>query len=196
MSRKNTPDLQSAFHSADPSLEEAFEAVSREHGVRVYPLELESIKPSYSIRLKCQVPLCEYYGVSKVCPPNIPDVPEFREAMKDYRMAFLVVYTERIDNIQHYRKDFTAERKLADAVSALEAAAYRHGWYRALGLCVGGCKLCPSCAGADEPCRHPFKARPSPEGFGIDVTELARNLGVAVEWPPRDQVNFLGLLFL
>jgi predicted metal-binding protein len=61
---------------------------------------------------------------------------------------------------------------------------------------VGGCKLCSECAPRGEPCRHPFKARPSPEGFGIDITELAREAGVPVEWPPREVVSFIGLVFV
>ena len=95
-----------------------------------------------------------------------------------------------------YRKDFSAEMKLQDGIAALESTAHQLGFYRALGLCVGGCKLCETCTPKGEPCRHPFKARPSPEGFGIDITELAKEVGVDVEWPPKQHVNFMGLLLV
>ena len=65
-----------------------------------------------------------------------------------------------------------------------------------MGLVVGGCKLCETCSPPGEPCRHPYKARPSPEGFGIDITEVARSAGVRLEWPPRKHVTFLGLLLV
>jgi predicted metal-binding protein len=149
-----------------------------------------------SIRLKCLVPVCEFYDNCKVCPPNIPGVTEFREALQSYSKAFLVVLREKIKDINDYREDFSVELKLAEIVSALELAAFHHGYYLAMGLCVGGCKLCPECAPAGEPCRHPFKARPSPEGFGIDITGLAREAGVPMEWPPKEYVNFLGLLLV
>jgi predicted metal-binding protein len=178
------------------TLENSFETVARKWGAELYPLDIKKINPMQSIRLKCQVPLCEYYDVCKTCPPHIPEVAVFREALLSYSKAFLVVLREKIKDIDDYRTDFSAELKLADIVSDLELAAFQHGFYQALGLCVGGCKLCDECAPQGEPCRHPFKARPSPEGFGIDVTELAREVGVAVEWPPKKFVNFIGLVLV
>ena len=178
------------------TLEASFEAIARKWGVDIRPLEIDKISPSQSMRLKCQVPLCEYYDVCKTCPPNIPGVAEFREALLSYSKAFLVVLREKIKNIDDYRKDFSAELKLAEIVSELELSAFQHGSYQAIGLSVGGCKLCHECTPRGEPCRHPFKARPSPEGFGIDITELAREAGVAVEWPPKEYVNFMGLILV
>jgi predicted metal-binding protein len=178
------------------ALDDAFEVVARKRGVRVYPLDINKINPLQSIRLKCQVPLCEYYEVCKVCPPNIPSVGEFREALESYGTAYLVVLREKTDNIDLYREDFSAELRLAEIVSELELTAFQHGYYLALGLCVGGCKLCEKCAPPGEACRHPFKARASPEGFGIDITGLAREAGVPVEWPPTGQISFLGLVLV
>ena len=178
------------------TLETSFEAIAQKSGADIYPLDIKKINPMQSIRLKCQVPLCEYYDVCKTCPPHIPDVAVFREALLSYSKAFLVVLREKIKDIDDYRTDFSAELKLADIVSDLELAAFQHGFYQAIGLSVGCCKFCEECAPRGEPCRHPFKARPSPEGFGIDITQLARDAGVAVEWPPKDFVNFLGLVLV
>lgn len=178
------------------TLEDRLERVARKWGVDIYPLEIKDIHPRHSMRLKCQVPLCEYFDVCKVCPPHIPSVAEFREALRSYGKAFLVVLREKIKNLDDYRRDFRAELKLAEVVSDLELSAFEQGYYQALGLGVGGCKLCETCTPQGEPCRHPFKARPSPEGFGIDITELARQAGVAVEWPPKEYVTFIGLLLV
>ncbi len=180
----------------ESALDNAFKAVARKRGVHVYPMDINKINPMQSIRLKCQVPLCEYYEVCRVCPPNISSVAEFREALESYSTAYLVVLREKIDNIDLYREDFSAELRLAEIVSELELTAFQYGYYLALGLCVGGCKLCSKCPPPGEPCRHPFKARPSPEGFGIDITRLAREAGVPVEWPPKEQVSFLGLVLV
>ncbi len=178
------------------ALENSLKAVARKWGAEIYYLDVKKINPMESIRLKCLVPLCEFYDACKVCPPNIPGVAEFREALQSYRKAFLVVLKEKIKDIDIYREDFSAELKLAETVSALELTAFQQGYYLALGLCVGGCKLCPECVPPGEPCRHPFKARPSPEGFGIDITGLARQAGVPLEWPPKEYVRFLGLLLV
>lgn len=177
-------------------LKKMFETMARKKGIALYPLDIDDIDPKQSIRLKCLVPVCEYYDTCKTCPPNIPGVAEFKEALQDYSACFLVVLREKIRAIETYEKDFTAELKLADMVSDLELAAFEHGFYQALGLTVGGCKLCTTCVPKGDPCRHPYKARPSPEGFGIDITELAKKAGVAVEWPPKQYVSFLGLILV
>jgi predicted metal-binding protein len=175
-------------------LKKLFKTAADEKGIQIYPIDCKNIHPMQSMRLKCLVPLCEYYNVCKTCPPNIPGVAEFKEALLSYGIGFLIVVREKIKKIEIYQKDFTAELKLADMISKLELLAFQHGFYQALGLGVGGCKLCETCSPQGEPCRHPFKARPSPEGFGIDITELAREAGVDVEWPPKKHVNFIGLL--
>ena len=45
-----------------------------------------------------------------------------------------------------------------------------------LHLTCGGCHLCERCAKqSGEPCRHPDKALPSLEGYGVDVYQTVRN---------------------
>jgi predicted metal-binding protein len=174
----------------------AFESEASPRAAQVVAVPVETIRPRHSVRLKCLIPVCEYYDACKICPPRIPGVEEFKAALEDYSHAFLVVLRESIVRIQDLRHNDSIELKIAQLVSDLELIAYQHGFYLAMGLTVGGCKLCPECAPADEPCRHPFKARPSPEGFGIDITEVAREAGVPVEWPPKAFVTFLGLLLV
>lgn len=178
------------------TLESKFAAVAREHGVTIYPVDVGKIHPLQSVRLKCQVPLCEFYGVCKVCPPNILNVVDFREALQSYSKAFLVVLRKKIHSMDIFREDFSAELELLEAVAKLELIAFQNGSYLAVGLGVGGCKLCQQCTPPGEPCRHPFKARPSPEGFGIDITQLAREADIPLEWPPIDYVSFMGLLMI
>jgi len=177
-------------------LENILKGVAKKWRADLYPLDVKKITPKESVRLKCQVPLCEFYEVCKVCPPNIPTIIEFKKALQSYSKAFLVVLREKIKNIDLYRKDFNQELKLLEIVSDLELTAFQNGFYLSLGLGVGGCKLCSKCAPQGEPCRHPFRARPSPEGFGIDITLLARKAGVPLEWPPRKYINFIGLLLV
>lgn len=165
-------------------------------GVDIYEVGMEKIVPKHSIRLKCAAPLCEYYGICKVCPPNIPPIDEFKAALKDYSRAFVVVYSEKVDDIKKYDENFEAELKLSAAVATLEYVATKEGYYRALGLQVGGCKLCDTCTPSGERCRHPYKARPSPTGFGLDLTEIAMAAKVPIEWPPVHYVSFMGLLLV
>lgn len=42
------------------------------------------------VRMKCQIPRCSHYGIGLNCPPNVPTVREFREALALYSSALLV----------------------------------------------------------------------------------------------------------
>lgn len=175
---------------------EVFQPIAQKRRTEIYELDIKKINPQQAHKLKCLSPLCEFYGVCKVCPPNIPSVSEFREAMESYNSAFLIVYREKVVEISKYLTDFTAEKKVAETISALEIAGIELGYHHVLGLGVGGCKYCPSCTPPGVPCRHPSKARPSPSGYGINATQLAIEAGIPIEWPPRNYVSFLGLLLL
>lgn len=177
-------------------IEKQIHEFAEEAGVDIFPVDIKEVKPEESIRLKCLVPVCEYYGVSKVCPPNIPDVKEFREVLKKYKRAYLAVLQSEIKKEEMGVNVDSAELKLTDVMNHLDRITFENGHYWALGLGSGGCKLCKKCTPVGEPCRHPYKARPSPNGFGIDITELARSAGVPVEWPTITKVTHLGLLLI
>ena len=42
------------------------------------------------VRLKCRVPVCDSYNKNLMCPPYVPSVAEFREALKNYKQAILL----------------------------------------------------------------------------------------------------------
>ena len=63
-----------------------------------------------------------------------------------------------------------------------------------LHLTVGGCGLCAECAKQkDLPCRHPERALPSLEGYGIDVYNTARNTSLRYVNGPNT-VTYFGLI--
>lgn len=71
-----------------------------------------------------------------------------------------------------------------DVVGNLEALAFNDGYYLALGFSGGSCKAafcrnlpCQALQGGG--CRFPLRGRPSMEGVGIDVFDLANKVG----WP-------------
>lgn len=67
------------------------EAYALEQGAyraKVFPAE--DVIVDERVRMKCQIPLCPHYGHCLTCPPNVPSVEEFRQALKHYRKALLV----------------------------------------------------------------------------------------------------------
>jgi predicted metal-binding protein len=166
---------------------------ANEYGIDLVPLKIKEIPVHEGVRLKCLVPQCEYYGNCRICPPNLPPLNEIRAALKYFSRGYLAVL--KCPAVKREEAD-KIEMILLEAVGQMEKICWTRGYYRAMGLVVGGCKLCPSCAPLGEPCRHPYRARPSPEGLGIDLTLLARKKNIPLQWPPEKEMVFLGLLVL
>lgn len=175
-------------------------------------LPAEQVVVDERVRLKCAVPVCQGYGHYLHCPPNTLSVDEFRSTLGRYTVALLVqVESARgsldVDEAGLGGKDAAAleeelhgepNRLLGRIVAGLEAAAFKAGYPYAAGFTGGICLLCPTCVGvgSGEPCRHPFEARPSMEGVGIDVLRTAANAGLPVSLSSDAPVRWTGLVLV
>jgi len=167
------------------------------------------------VRLKCMVPMCPNYGRNLMCPPNVPALKEFSTVLKNYMHAILVQYPISVDDdfIQGI-KDRTLEevyqndkysplmvsnkKGFSEVMAELEKEALSMGYRFAAAFEGGPCRLCEECVGqgSGEPCRHPFRSRPSMEAMGIDVFQTAQNAGLPFEIPPKDRPVWTGLLLV
>jgi predicted metal-binding protein len=164
------------------------------------------------VRLKCAVPVCQGYGNYLHCPPNTFSVAEFREILARFDTALLVqVESPRnsldIDDEGLANKNAAeledllhgdSNRRLLSLIGRLEAEAFKAGFYYATGLAGGICLLCPDCVrvASGEPCRHPYEARPSMEGVGIDVYRTAANAGLPIALSADEPVRWTGIVLV
>jgi predicted metal-binding protein len=165
------------------------------------------------VRLKCSVPVCASFGRNLMCPPNIMPVEEFASIMELYGKALILQVeaehdsTDKTESCLSKRTCDELERstntidwkiKLHKLVNELETAAFKEGFYLAAGLIGGDCSLCPECVTpqSGEPCRHPFKARPSMEAMGIDVLKTCDNVGLPLHLSSSRKVRWTGLVLL
>ena len=124
----------------------------------------EDIETGSWVRWKCQFG-CGGYGTSLMCPPCTPDAEDTRVMLDEYSAAIL----------------FEAPQGEAKRIAGeMERELFLAGYYKALGLGSGPCRLCEDCA-FEEGCRHPYEARPSMEACGIDVFATVRNHGLAID---------------
>jgi predicted metal-binding protein len=88
--------------------------------------------------------------------------------------------------------------RLHKLVNDVERKAMALGFPYAMGLIGGVCLLCHECAGAGsgKACRHPYEARPSLEGVGIDVIRTAARAGLPFELPPKEEIVWSGLILI
>ena len=137
------------------------------------------------VRLKCQFG-CGGFARCLTCPPYSPEPEQTAAVLKEYRTALLI-----------HGDDHTDVTRIAVAI---EREAFLDGWYRALALGSGPCRLCRRCAleSGKRACRHPDKARPSMEACGIDVYRTARNNGYPIEVVRNHRCtqNYYGLVLL
>ena len=145
--------------------------------------------------MKCLVPRCGSAGLSPNCPPNTPQPDFMRKVFSQYQWA--LVFRRDVGPVEDYiptteaRRDELVEKLRPrgfvhgptwELVGRLESHIQSKGYDLAMAFSAGSCKAC-LCGNApcpvlqDEACRHPLKARPSMEGVGIDVFDLASKVG-------------------
>jgi len=170
--------------------------------------------------LKCQVPLCPYYGNSLMCPPHVMKASEFQEVLSKYAYAVLVQVeisfpeeliqaAQKADNLGALIKDkndlhdylqplMPSLNEFDELIGKIEAAAFKLGYRFAAGLSGGACKLCDECVAKQpgESCRNPFKARPSMEAMGIDVFKTTEKAGLTATAPVMNKVVAHGLVLV
>jgi predicted metal-binding protein len=152
-------------------------------------ISTEEVSTDHRTRWKCFYPPCKY-GKSLMCPPHTPPAEETARLLKDYRYAILIHM-----NVPAVRANIpVAKRRLEGIVEEVERRAFQSGFVYALGLKSGPCELCEECT--MDRCRHPMRARPSMEAVGIDVVQTARKAGFEIEFPPREEYNFFGLVLV
>lgn len=166
------------------------------------------------VRLKCTVPLCDNYGRHLLCPPNLMPIDEFRKVLKAYNYGLLIQVDSEYDSTdrasRHIDRDLCVEveeaspgahkweKKLQGLVEQMESVAFKKGFYLAAGLSCSHCLLCRDCVGqgSEEPCRHPFRARPSMQAMGIDVIKTCERARMPVRLSSSEKVKWTGLVLL
>ena len=153
------------------------------------------------VRLKCRVPVCDTYNKNLMCPPYVPSVAEFREALTNYTQAILIQVSALLHETHAHaprEEVFIPARELHELVNLGEREAFEAGFRFAAGFIGGCCRLCDECVAAQggTSCRFPFKARPSMEAMGIDVIATAEKAGLPVTFPVKNRVTWTGLILL
>ncbi len=137
----------------------------------------QDIVVKHWVRFKCRF-MCDEYGASAVCPPNIPSVRDCREFFAEY------------DEVAILRKHMTYDARTSDEVLfevidenllELEEYLFFAGYYKVFALPMTVCYQCDECTGDIMSCKYKDKARPNPEALGVDVFQTVRNVGYPLE---------------
>ena len=153
------------------------------------------------VRLKCQIPICDSYNKNLMCPPYVPSVAAFREALTGYSCAILLQVTAPLTapvNNSSSIDVYAPAKQLHELVNLAEKWAFEYNFRFATGLMGGCCRLCDECVAIQSGhfCRYPFKARPSMEAMGIDVVETVKAAGLQISFPIFNEITWTGILLI
>jgi predicted metal-binding protein len=132
-------------------------------------IEVKTVKTAAWVRYKCQFG-CSGFAECLTCPPYSPPPDETQKILNCFQKAILI----------HCHKGSSRYRDISKIVLEIEKEAFLTGYYKALGMGAGPCRLCAECNLTGE-CLHREKARPSMEACGIDVFCTARNNGYTID---------------
>ncbi len=149
----------------------------RAHGFDEFAwMDGRDVRVAQWVRFKCRM-MCEGYGVSAMCPPNMPSVEECREFFGEYRRIALL----HLELDCGGAPDEDVLGPVDEALLALEREAFLRGYEKAMVLPMTVCYRCRSCSGSVASCREKAASRPNPEALGVDVFATARALGFPIE---------------
>ena len=131
------------------------------------------IRFTHEVRGMCEVNTCRKYNRTWACPPAIGTVEECRQRVQKYdRMLVFSVKWELTDSFDY--EGMMAGAKAFKRVCRSVDKAFRSYTTDHLMLANEGCDTCEECTYPDAPCRFPEQVHGSLEGYGIFVSELAK----------------------
>jgi len=147
-------------------------------------IEAKTIKTAAWVRYKCQFG-CSGFAEGLTCPPYSPTPDETQKILNSFKKAILI----------HCQSGSKVD--ISKIVIKIEREAFLAGYYKALGMGAGPCRLCTQCNLKGE-CRHREEARPSMEACGIDVYATARNNGFTIDTldSTRCRADYFGIVLI
>ncbi|MBA4396236.1 MAG: hypothetical protein C0394_02430 [Syntrophus sp. (in: bacteria)] len=201
MQRAEKKSANDGNGSSEKALKDIMARLRQQGASVVKRIEISDIVVDERVRLKCQIPVCDSYNKNLMCPPHVPSVAFFREALARYTRAILIQMTAPLPEAitdRACRDVYAPAKKLHELVNLAEKWAFDYQFRFATGLIGGCCRLCDECVAAKDGrvCRHPFKARPSMEAMGIDVVETVLHAGLSIRFPIENEVTWTGVVLI
>lgn len=142
----------------------------------------------------CADNACGNYGKCWMCPPDVGDIRELMDRVREYPYGLLYQTVSALEDSFDYEGMTAAaeahvrvSQKMQETLAPLLKEGFLH-------LTCGGCRLCGACAKREgKPCAHPDKALPSLESYGIDVYNTTRGTGLKYI-NGKDTVTYFGIV--
>lgn len=160
---------------------------------KAVPVDVNTLQPRQDVRDMCAADKCGAYGKNWTCPPHCGTLPECSAKIYSYTRGILlqtIGTTEKTIDTKAYRR--TEALHLEQFHTFCEEI--RKVYPEALCLGSGGCRICDKCA-FPAGCRFPEKACSSMEGYGLFVTQVCQDNGLAYHYGERTITYTACILF-
>ena len=141
------------------------------------PLDPQKLTGQEDVRAMCASDKCGAYGKNHTCPPNCGTLAQCQTQMRSYTRGILLQTVGKLRKTIDTKAYRETERQHLQYFYML-AQTIRSQHPDALCLGSGGCRICDVCS-YPAPCRFPTKACASMEGYGLFVTDVCRDNGLA-----------------
>ena len=136
-----------------------------------------SLEVRADVRDMCAADKCGAYGRNWTCPPAVGTLEECAARLSQHKTGLLLQTVGRMEKPIDSRCYRETERRHSENLRVL-TKEIRRVHPSALSLGAGGCRVCRRCA-YPESCRFPEQAMSSMEAYGLFVTQVCRDAGVA-----------------
>ncbi|MDG6244578.1 MAG: DUF2284 domain-containing protein [Methanolobus sp.] len=166
---------------------------AKEIGLEAYLLDVSEINVENRAQLKCAFG-CRGYGKRLSCPPHIISINSFREILKEYSQAILLIEEHETSAEKDILKAWSGLRKGSfHKMLELEHMAFRKGFIFAQLIRPGACNECETCG---EQCNKPEMRRFPPEAVGINLSSLMEKQGLEIRYCNFARIKCVGILLL
>lgn len=125
----------------------------------------------------CRENRCGQYGTCWTCPPGVGTLESLKNKALSFEKAVLFTCKYNLEDCFDFEGMQDAAKKSRELLFSI-ADKLRADGVRFQAMGCGSCDLCDKCTYPDAPCRFPERALISMEACGINVIELAKNVGV------------------
>ena len=158
------------------------------------PLRVPTIRVMPEVRQMCASDQCHAYNRSWSCPPACGTLEQCAEKLSCYTEGILVQTVGQMEDCFDYETMVETEAAHKENFGKLHKRL-REMYPGLLAIGVGCCTLCRSCTYPDVPCRFPEEMTASMEAYGMLVSQVCKDNGLAYNHG-QDTVTFTSCYLL
>lgn len=149
----------------------------------VVPLDVKTLRLLPEVRRMCEKNSCHMYGKNWSCPPACGTLAECEQKLSGYSRGILVQTVGELED------EFDGEGMMETEARHKETFVRFHDMLKKdfpglLSIGAGCCTRCKKCSYPDAPCRFPEKQFSSMEAYGMLVTQVCQDNGIAYYYGP------------